>query len=435
MPETWKRWEGQVVDGFLLRQYLGGSDHSAVFLTDNQAAIKLISLSPEQQTTQLDRWEVAKKLKHANLLRVLQTGKWQLEGTDLVYAAMEYAEENLAEILRERALTPVEARELLPQVLGALAYIHSQELVHAHLKPSNIMASGDQVKLAIDGVRAAGESGRDGLAKIYAPPEVEAGEPLTPASDVWSLGVTLVEALTQHLPERTSTDVLSLPKQMPVPFLEMAEHCLVRDPTRRWTIAELAARLHSHPLPPERPTVPQPQAALPTTNLPLAAVVVLAILLLTIFFGAKLVKRHSQAQTNLPEAATPEAPPTLGRQTSAATGQDSSTSVATTSKNANAPGAVAEQVLPEVPGAARNTIQGRVRVKVKVSVDNAGKVVAARLASAGPSKYFANLALRTAERWKFTPPRQAEQDVASVWMLKFEFGRRGTDVQPMQISP
>ena len=432
MPETWKRWEGQVVDGFLLRQCLGESDHSAVFLTDKQAAIKLVSLSPEQQATQLHRWDATKKLKHPNLLRVLQTGKWQMENAGLAYAVMEYAEENLAEILRERALTPAEVRELLPQVLGALSYIHSQGLVHAHLQPSNIMASGDRVKLAIDGVRAAGESGRAGLATIYAPPEVEAGEPLTPASDVWSLGVTLVEALTQRLPERAGAGDLAVSHEIPAPFLEMAEHCLVRDPRRRWSVAELAARLHPGPLPPERQPVPRPQAALAKRSLPLAAVVV-ALLLLTIFFGAKLVKRHSQAQANLPEAATPAA---LATQTAVAAGQNpSGTSAAATFKGANAPGSVAEKVLPDVPSGARNTIQGRVRVKVRVSVDSSGKVIATRLASVGPSKYFANLALRAAERWKFTPPRQADQDAASVWMLKFEFGRGGTDVQPTQMSP
>ena len=38
-PETWKSWEGRTVDGkFPLRQYLGGSDHSAVFLTELSGA-------------------------------------------------------------------------------------------------------------------------------------------------------------------------------------------------------------------------------------------------------------------------------------------------------------------------------------------------------------------------------------------------------------
>ena len=47
MTGTWKRWEGQVVNGeFPLQRYLGGSDHSAVFLTQRgseKAAIKLIA--------------------------------------------------------------------------------------------------------------------------------------------------------------------------------------------------------------------------------------------------------------------------------------------------------------------------------------------------------------------------------------------------------
>src|ERR1700721_1156436 len=48
MSEAWKTWEGQAVDGFPLRQYLGGSDHSAVYLTplnssgEQKAAIKFI---------------------------------------------------------------------------------------------------------------------------------------------------------------------------------------------------------------------------------------------------------------------------------------------------------------------------------------------------------------------------------------------------------
>ena len=51
MSRDWKQWAGQVVNGsFPLRQYLGGSDHSAVFLTERRgrdpqrAAIKLIAV-------------------------------------------------------------------------------------------------------------------------------------------------------------------------------------------------------------------------------------------------------------------------------------------------------------------------------------------------------------------------------------------------------
>ena len=86
MTRDWKQWEGQVVNGnFPLRQYLGGSDHSAVFLTERRgqepqrAAIKLISADPATVEVQLARWEAAAKLSHPHLLRLFQTGSCQLD--------------------------------------------------------------------------------------------------------------------------------------------------------------------------------------------------------------------------------------------------------------------------------------------------------------------------------------------------------------------
>ena len=120
MSRDWKQWEGQVVNGsFPLRQYLGGSDHSAVFLTERRgrepqkAAIKLIAVDPANTATQLARWEFTAKLSHPHLLRLFETGSCQLDNVVLLYVVMEYAEENLAQILPQRALTPREARELL----------------------------------------------------------------------------------------------------------------------------------------------------------------------------------------------------------------------------------------------------------------------------------------------------------------------------------
>jgi len=60
--------------------------------------------------------------------------------------------------------------------------------------------------------------------------------------------------------------------------------------------------------------------------------------------------------------------------------------------------------LPEVSEKARATIQGVVRVSVRVHVDPTGNVSEASLDSAGPSKYFADLALKTARRWQFSSP-------------------------------
>src|SRR5712691_7354535 len=125
--ETWKQWEGRVVIGdFQLRQYLGASDHSAVFLTERgerepqKAAIKLISADPSDAELQLSRWRLAAKLSHPHLIRLFQMGRCQLGKIGLLYVVMEYAEENLSQILPHRPVTPAEAREVLEPVLDAL---------------------------------------------------------------------------------------------------------------------------------------------------------------------------------------------------------------------------------------------------------------------------------------------------------------------------
>jgi len=92
------------------------------------------------------------------------------------------------------------------------------------------------------------------------------------------------------------------------------------------------------------------------------------------------------------------------------------------------------QVLPDVPQSARNTITGKVKVSVRVEVDASGKVTAAKFASAGPSKYFANLALKAAQRWEFSPPEKDGQPTASVWLLQFRFGKTSIQVSPEQVK-
>src|ERR1700687_1698479 len=158
MSETWKQWEGRTVAGrFPLQSYLGGSDHSAVFLTFRQsaagdsekAAIKLIS-APADAEKQLLRWKLAGDLNHPNVVRIFEAGRCELDDTDLLYVVEEYAEENLSQILPERALTAEEARAMLPPVLGALQFVHGKGFVHGHIHPSNILATGDQVKLSSD---------------------------------------------------------------------------------------------------------------------------------------------------------------------------------------------------------------------------------------------------------------------------------------------
>ncbi len=98
-------------------------------------------------------------------------------------------------------------------------------------------------------------------------------------------------------------------------------------------------------------------------------------------------------------------------------------------------GAVAQRVLPRVPQSARDTISGKVKVRVRVKVDPSGNVVGTSFDSAGPSQYFARLAKQAAENWKFTPPQVNGANVPSQWVLRFEFGRNSTEVFPSEVAP
>jgi TonB family protein len=266
MSDTWREWEGQVIDGaFQLRRHLGGSDHSVVFLTERgetkqKAAIKFVQAGAAGAEAQLSRWKQIAQLSHPNLIRLFETGRCQLAGMNLLYVVMEYADENLAQFLPHRPLAVAETRDMLEPFLDTLKYLHSQNFVHGRIQPGNILAIDDQLKLSSDTIGRAGEP----RAKVekpdaYSPPDA-ATRPLSPSDDVWSLGITLVEALTQHAPTAeelaspsSQQDEPQMSAALPEPFLDIARHSLRRDPQRRWTIAEIAVRLNPQAAPPPPP--------------------------------------------------------------------------------------------------------------------------------------------------------------------------------------
>ena len=252
--KAWSQYEGQVIDKkYRLERFLGSTDHSAVFLTEvaqpkpRKAAIKFIPADFPGAEKQGDVWAAAAALNHPNLLRLYAEGYCKLEGMELLYVVMEYAEENLGQFLPVRAMTSEEMRQVLTVASDVLVYLHAKKLTHGHLKPSNVLAKADQLKFSSDTIRAAGEVlglGRE--LDAYDAPET-AGSALSPASDVWSLGVTLVEALTQQAPvlPPDGRSEPPIPATLGEPFLEIARHTLRREAKWRWTSAQVAARLSS----------------------------------------------------------------------------------------------------------------------------------------------------------------------------------------------
>jgi len=523
MSESWKNWEGHVADGqFQLRRLLGATDRSAVFLTEAPAqesqiaGIKFIPADPDAGEIQLTRWRLAARLSHPHLARIFASGRCLLGPMSLLYVVMEHAEEDLSQIIPQRALTQAEVRELLPPLLDTLAYLHAEGFVHNRLKPANIMAVGDQLKISSDGVRRAAKSGASqSRPGPYDAPEAATGV-ISPAGDVWSLGMTLVEILTQRLPvwEHFGDGDPSLPDALPASFLDLAHHCLRRDPTFRWTAADITHWLNSAAVRAPQPqiaiaqpvnsaTAPgaQPVAQQPAKTPPrmfanwryVIPVGAMAMVIFAMLAGPRLFNRRMEAQPAPmgaskhgkprsepqpdPQArsgsvaemsveshrvstsatqpgsqpASSDAPKSGDVAHDSSAGSPAAPKASTTpaptpaafksdraTKAANAslvPAQVLEQALPEVSSKARDTIQGTVRVSVRVQVDPAGTVLGATLDSPAASKYFSEQALHAAPRWKFFPATRNGENVASEWILRFEFTSAGTKVRPSEVTP
>jgi TonB family protein len=392
----WKPCEGEFAGGeFPLERYLGGSEGSAVFLTriaSGRAAIKLVPAGQAPAGELVERWNRAGTLHHPHLVHIFAAGTWARPGIPLDYLVMEYGEENLAEVLSERPLAKDETREMLQPVADALAYLHGQGLVHGDLKPSNILAVQDTVKISSEGVSAG-----------------------DPAADIRALGVTLVQALTRQPANVAPGGQDPAVDALPFPFRELAQGCLSHDPRLRWSAGKIGEWLRSpewaSTFPASRELVANPPAEKPRLRKYGAAVTLAAVgVTVGVAIVGGLVMHRMVAPVAAPRAAAPlvqrdrEAEPPHGMPAA----QDG----------------ITRRVLPDIPAKARNTVHGKATVVVTVAVDPSGNVTEATLERAG-SPYFGRLALEAARHWQFGP---MEGDGPRNWILRFEIKPTATQV-------
>ena len=452
-PETWKACEGRVVDGkYPIRRQLGGSGHSADFLTElpgsaQKAAIKLIATDGADIDRQLARLRATAKLSHPHLLRVFESGRCRLEGSSYVYVVMEYAEEDLSEILPQRALAPSEVSELLPPLLDALSYLHEKGYVHGRVKPSNVLAVGDQLKLSADSITPIAEPASARRRRdVYDAPETAAGI-VSPAGDVWSVGVTLVAAITQNvtLAEQSDPGKPGLPDTIPEPYRGIARECLHLDPKRRCSLADIRARLQpaarSVPAPIARANAPQRTTQGRKSIYALALASIAAVLLaISVFHSRGKNSSESAAPTPQPSASqpTPLASTTTPTPKPAAPAPETKAPAPEAAPPAktvtNSEGAVSHQVMPDLSQSAKNTIHGTIKISVVVDVGPSGKVIAARFKSAGPSRYFAGKTMAAAEQWQFSPPQENGEPASSSWLLQFRLRRGAVEASSQRIT-
>jgi len=484
--EVWTRWQGHVINGtFPLGRYLGCSDHSGVFLTraavfgPSELAIKLVPTNRSMAEVLLPRWKRAGGLVHPGLLTLWQWGGCQLEGLPYLYVVMEYADQTLAQLLRQRAMTDEEAREMLPPILDALDFLHRQDLVQGQLKPANILVVGEQLKLASDTVRRVGEGTISShAATAYDPPEGRQGS-TSAASDVWALGVTLFEALTRRLPPASSEpgQAIALPADFSPAFRDVVSRCLSADPHARPEVSQLAGAGRASPPEPvaaavepaaAAPSVPAepatgepgaagpvvaeavapepgapeatgeyvfaaPDAARPApavdesaTRRPPGLGLIIGVLVLAAvaWAGIRLLAGHRAPGSSPPAREAPAAPAPAP-----AGGPTLSAAKPARAEPPPSSGALHE-VIPEVPWSARRTIRGHIKVWVRIIVNPDGSVFAAVPDRTGPSRYFQRLALDAAKKWTFPPADGASQ---RIMQLHFDFSRDGATARAVTV--
>jgi tRNA A-37 threonylcarbamoyl transferase component Bud32 len=176
---------------------------------DRDVAVKVLRPEYGSDPDFLERFryeaQAAASLKHPGVVTVYDYG------TDEVgpYIVMELVDgEDLASLIRRRgAIPPAQAARIVAQAARALGAAHDQGLVHRDVKPGNILiSSGNRVQVADFGIaRALSESNLTlpgttlGSVHYFSPEQVR-GEPATPASDIYSLGIVLYELLTGRRP-------------------------------------------------------------------------------------------------------------------------------------------------------------------------------------------------------------------------------------------
>ena len=200
-----------VADRYQLLARIGAGGMAEVWCAEDQMLNRRVALkflherfTQDQQFAERFRREAsaAAGLQHPNVVGVFDRGVW--DGAP--YIAMEYVEGASLKDLIGRGLAPVEAVEIVRQVLAGAGFAHAKGIVHRDLKPQNVLVDGEgRARVTDFGIARAGVSEITQTGSVlgtahYLPPEQAQGLPVTAASDIYSIGVMLYEALTGTVP-------------------------------------------------------------------------------------------------------------------------------------------------------------------------------------------------------------------------------------------
>jgi serine/threonine protein kinase len=266
---------------YRLERPLGRGGMASVYLArdvelDRPVAVKLLAESLAGDTAFRRRFlreaRLAARLSHPNVVAVYDAGD---EGGGRPYIVMEYVDGTTLE--GRGPLPPGEAVALAVQACQGLAHAHAAGLVHRDVKPHNLLLRTDgALKVADFGIARAAEA--TALTQVgtvlgtaaYLAPEQAAGEEVTAAADVYSLGAVLYELLAGRPPYEPASlaDLTDRPEIRPVSELaprvprhveDAVMRSLARNPAYRPASAgELARELGDRPTAPTRAAAAAP---------------------------------------------------------------------------------------------------------------------------------------------------------------------------------
>ncbi|MEO7390890.1 MAG: protein kinase [Ramlibacter sp.] len=221
--------------GYRLTRKIGAGGMTEVYLALNEAdgrpvVLKVLDASGKATSAHLSRfiqeYALLSKIEHPHVIRIYDQGFTD----DHAYIAMEYFEHgDLRSEIGANGMAQQRAMEIVAQVAQALRAIHERGVIHRDLKPENIMRRADgSVALADFGIAKSmlqaenmaltqTQHGDVVGTPYYLSPEQAAGSPITPQSDLYSLGVMMFELLAGQRPFSAESLNLLLARHVSAP--------------------------------------------------------------------------------------------------------------------------------------------------------------------------------------------------------------------------
>jgi eukaryotic-like serine/threonine-protein kinase len=254
---------GQQVGSYTLDSRLGKGGTGSVWLAKRSdghfeatVAIKILDRRglARQGAEQIRREAgLLARQSHANTAKLFDAGFCE---NGQPYLILEYVEgQRIDHYCRDRRLTLPERLHLILPIVAAVAHAHTRHIVHRDLKPSNVLVTGEGVAKLLDfGVASliskslpfeaalARQESPLPMSPGYAAPEQIRGEAITPASDVYALGMMLHVLVTGQHPyiSRTQTQTQMIRATL-TDDAQPASESIEPGPSRRWVRGDLDA--------------------------------------------------------------------------------------------------------------------------------------------------------------------------------------------------